>query len=52
VPGWTEDISKATKFSDLPRNAQDYITFIENEVNIPITWIGNGPKREEMFLKN
>lgn len=21
LPGWTEDISKATKFSDLPRNA-------------------------------
>ena len=51
LPGWTEDITKAKSFADLPKNAQNYITFIENETNIPITWIGNGPAREEMFLK-
>ena len=51
LPGWTEDITKAKSFEELPRNARDYITFIEQETNIPITWVGNGPKREEMFLK-
>lgn len=51
LPGWDEDISKVTSFSQLPRNAQDYVTFIEEQLNIPITWIGNGPAREEMFLK-
>jgi adenylosuccinate synthase len=51
LPGWDEDISKASKFSELPINAQNYIKFIEKETNIPITWIGNGPKREEMFLR-
>jgi len=51
LPGWTEDITKAKSFADLPKNAKNYITFIENETNIPITWIGNGPAREEMFLK-
>ena len=50
LPGWTEDISKATKMSDLPKNAQDYVKFVENETGIPITWVGNGPKREEMIL--
>lgn len=50
LPGWTEDITKAKSLADLPRNAQDYIKFIEKETNIPITWIGNGPAREEMFL--
>lgn len=51
MPGWDEDISKCSKFEDLPVNAQNYIKFIEEEVNIPITWIGNGPAREEMFLR-
>jgi adenylosuccinate synthase len=36
--------------SDLPKNAQDYVKFVENETGIPITWVGNGPKREEMIL--
>jgi len=52
MPGWDEDISKCTKFEDLPQNAQNYIKFIEEELNVPITWIGNGPAREEMFLKD
>jgi len=51
LPGWSEDISKVQSFDELPTNAKNYIRFIEEEVNIPITWIGNGPAREEMFLK-
>jgi adenylosuccinate synthase len=52
LKGWTEDITKATKYSELPQNAQDYIQFIEKECKVPISWIGNGPKREEMFRKH
>jgi adenylosuccinate synthase len=52
LKGWTEDITKAQKFSDLPANAQAYLKFIEKEVKIPVSWIGNGPKREEMILKD
>ena len=49
--GWDEDISNITEFSKLPRNAQDYITNIEKELGIPITWVGTGPAREAMFLR-
>ena len=51
LPGWQEDITKCKSFEELPRNAQDYVHFIEEQVNVPITWIGNGPAREEMFIK-
>lgn len=51
LPGWSEDITKCKSFEELPRNAQDYVHFIEEQVNVPITWIGNGPAREEMFIK-
>ena len=51
LDGWDEDISNITDFQKLPRNAQDYIQFIEKELEIPITWVGTGPAREAMFLR-
>jgi adenylosuccinate synthase len=49
LPGWTEDISQCKSKSELPRNAQDYIDFIEAQVEVPISWVGIGPEREAMF---
>ena len=49
--GWTEDISNITSFDKLPRNAQDYITAVEKELGVPISWVGTGPAREAMFLR-
>mmetsp|Transcript_43506 Transcript_43506/g.57560 ORF Transcript_43506/g.57560 Transcript_43506/m.57560 type:complete len:360 (+) Transcript_43506:322-1401(+) len=51
LPGWTEDISKMNSFEELPENAKNYIRFIENETQVGIRWIGNGPAREEMISK-
>lgn len=51
LDGWDEDITKVQSFEDLPRNAQDYVTFIEKQTGVPISWIGTGPEREAMFLK-
>ena len=50
LDGWTEDITKVTSREDLPAAAQNYMKFIENEVGVPISWVGTGPGREEMFL--
>ena len=49
LPGWTEDISKAKVFADLPVNAQKYVEFIEKQSGIRIEWIGVGPGREDMI---
>jgi len=46
VPGWTEDISKARTFEELPINAQNYIKIIEAAAEVPVKWIGVGPERE------
>lgn len=51
LDGWEEDISDITDFNKLPRNAQDYITFVEKELGIPITWVGTGPAREAMLFR-
>jgi len=50
LPGWSEDISKARKLSDLPINAQGYIKFLEKVSGAPISAIGVGPGRDETIL--
>ncbi len=49
VDGWDEDISKVRELSGLPKAAQRYIKTIEEFINVPITFIGVGPKREEVI---
>ncbi len=45
--GWDEDISKIRKFSDLPKNAQEYVKFIEKFLRVKIGIVSVGPQREE-----
>ena len=47
LPGWSEDISKARELSDLPKNAQSYINFLEEISDAPMSAIGVGPGRDE-----
>jgi len=47
LPGWTEDISKARSLDDLPKNARDYVEFLENVSGARISAIGVGAGREE-----
>lgn len=49
--GWKEDIAGAKKMSDLPKNCQIYLEFIENFLGVPIKLISTGPKREEYISK-
>jgi adenylosuccinate synthase len=46
LPGWKTDISEIRKKEDLPQNALNYIKFIEKSLNVPITMVSVGPKRE------
>ena len=50
LPGWTEDISKARSLSDLPKNARDYIAFLEEISGAPMSAIGVGPGRDETIV--
>lgn len=46
---WNEDISKCTRFEDLPKQAQNYLKRIEAILKVPIKWIGVGPARESLI---
>ena len=52
LPGWSEDISKARKLSDLPTNAQKYVKFLEEISGAPMSAIGVGPGRDETIVVN
>ncbi|MCH3962583.1 MAG: adenylosuccinate synthase [Solobacterium sp.] len=44
--GWKQDITKCTKFSDLPQEAQDYVKFIEEYTGTEICLVSVNPERE------
>ncbi len=48
--GWPEDITAATHFEELPAAAQRYLNFISDFVQIPISMISTGPKRDQIVL--
>lgn len=51
MPGWSEDISGARDFGDLPPAAQAYISRLEELVGRPITLISVGPERESIIVR-
>jgi adenylosuccinate synthase len=48
--GWTEDISTARSFDDLPKNAQAYVAKLEELSGARISAIGVGPGRDETVV--
>ncbi|EHM27429.1 adenylosuccinate synthetase [Streptomyces sp. W007] len=52
LPGWSEDITKAKTFADLPKNAQAYVKALEEMSGAPISAIGVGPGRTETIEIN
>jgi adenylosuccinate synthase len=49
LPGWNEDIQNVRTFGDLPQNARNYVEFIEQQTEVPVTMIGVGPSRDQVI---
>ncbi|MBO6115354.1 MAG: adenylosuccinate synthase [Lachnospiraceae bacterium] len=52
LPGWKEDIRGIKEYDKLPENCRKYIEFIEEQIGFPITMVSNGPKREDIIIRN
>lgn len=50
-PGWKKDISHIHNFDELPSEITEYVAFLENYLQVPITILSTGPGREEFILK-
>jgi len=51
-PGWTDDITGAREFSDLPQTAQDYVLALEAMSGARISAIGVGPGRDAIVQRH
>jgi adenylosuccinate synthase len=49
--GWKKDLTNITTLEALPKEFLDYVSFIEKEVNVPITIISVGPDRKQTIFK-
>lgn len=47
MKGWQADLTKMTAYNELPIELKNYITFIENELEVPIKVISVGPDRTQ-----
>ena len=51
LEGWTEDITKARSYDELPMNAKKYIEFIENYLGINVYLVSVGPERTQNIIR-
>jgi adenylosuccinate synthase len=51
-PSWKEDISSVITYNELPIKFLDYMSYIEEYVQVPIRIISVGPDREQTIFKN
>jgi adenylosuccinate synthase len=51
LPGWKADITACRTFEELPKEARDYITYIEDLAEVPVAMIAVGPSREQTIMR-
>lgn len=51
LPGWKQSIQDITKYEDLPQACREYLEYIEKFLGVPVKFIGTGPARESMIVK-
>ena len=47
LPGWSEDLTKARSWNDLPSAARTYIEFLGRELAVPVSIVSVGPDRRQ-----
>jgi len=47
IKGWAADLTGMTKVDELPKEFNDYVAFLEKELEIPIKVVSVGPDRTQ-----
>jgi adenylosuccinate synthase len=47
LEGWNTDLTSATAREDLPEAAQRYVSFLAEQIGVPVRLVGVGPGREQ-----
>lgn len=51
MEGWKCDISSVRRWQDLPKQARDYVEYIESKIGCPITYVSVGPERDSIIIR-
>ena len=51
ISGWNQDITKLQYENEFPKELSDYISFLEKELEIPISIVSVGPNRSETIIR-
>ena len=49
--GWSQDLTKMEEASQLPKELNDYINFLEKELEIPVKIVSVGPDRKQTIFR-
>ncbi len=52
LKGWKDDLTQLDSIDNIPSELNDYIEFLEHELEIPITIVSVGPNRTQTLLRN
>jgi adenylosuccinate synthase len=47
LPGWRTDLTGCREVADLPQEARQYLAVVEEQVGVPIRFVGVGPGRDQ-----
>ena len=50
-PGWKKDLTGVTRESEFPKELSDYIAWIEENLNVPVSIVSVGPDRKQTILR-
>ena len=51
LPGWGVDVTGCRRREDLPEEARNFVSFIEDELKVPLRMISVGPEREQAIIE-
>ena len=51
LKGWSADLTGMTEASQLPKEFNDYVAFLEKELNVPISVVSVGPDRTQTITR-
>ena len=51
LPGWDKNLTGLSDISELPSELNDYITYLEKELEVPITVVSVGPDRTQTLMR-
>ena len=52
LPGWKCDIRGVRDWDRIPQAARDYVAFIEEQLEVPVTFFSTGPDRDDIILRH